>query len=187
MNWWVTALGGISRELINHRNRLQLQLLTFREGTKGRFRKRLVLANVPSFQFLVPGNIHMYPRSGYCCWGTSECTLIPVFGTGEHPPKPPFWKPPFCETPNVGGICHVYIWHMRSRMSETLVMWRTIIARPAQCPKARAVVRLFLLAWHPPHSVRLGYTGYEPSRNKQKKRCSLSRDHGNTTDLLNRR
>ena len=30
-------------------------------------------------------------RSG----GTSECTLVPVFIPGEHPPKPPFWKPPF--------------------------------------------------------------------------------------------
>ena len=38
--------------------------------------------NVPSFRVLVPGNVHMYPRSVF-------------FGTGEHPPKPPFWKPPF--------------------------------------------------------------------------------------------
>ena len=37
---------------------------------KGRFRKRVVLANVPSFRFSVPG---------------------------EHPPKPPFWKPSFCQ------------------------------------------------------------------------------------------
>ena len=36
---------------------------------KGRFRKRVVLANV----------------------------LVPVFVPGEHPPKPPFWKPPFCQ------------------------------------------------------------------------------------------
>ena len=41
--------------------------------------------NVPSSRFLVEGNIRMYPRSG--------------FGTGEHPPKPPFWKPRFCEPP----------------------------------------------------------------------------------------
>ena len=45
----------------------------------------------------------------FWCRGTSECTLVPVFGTGEHPnvpsfrflarehlPKPPFWKSPFC-------------------------------------------------------------------------------------------
>ena len=53
------------------------------------------------------------PHSGFWCIGTSECTLVPVFGTGEHldlyprsgflyrghPPKPPFWKPSFCEPP----------------------------------------------------------------------------------------
>ena len=32
----------------------------------------------------------MYPRSGFCSGGTSECTLVPVFVPGEHPPKPPF-------------------------------------------------------------------------------------------------
>ena len=51
----------------------------------------------------------MYPRSGFRsggtsertlvpCFrsgGTSERTLVPVFVPGEHPPKPPFWKPPF--------------------------------------------------------------------------------------------
>ena len=37
---------------------------------KGRFRKRVVLANVPSFRFSF-------------LW--------------EHPPKPPFWKPPSCQ------------------------------------------------------------------------------------------
>ena len=73
-----------------------------REETKGRFRKRVVLANVPSFRFLVPG--------------TSACTLVPVLTPGnirmyprssfwyrEHPPKPPFRKPPFCEPPKVVG------------------------------------------------------------------------------------
>ena len=68
---------------------------------QGRFCKRAVLANVPSFRFLVPGNIRMYPRSGWSR-GTSERTLVPVFGTGEHPPKPPFWKPPNCEPPILG-------------------------------------------------------------------------------------
>ena len=83
---------------------------------KGRFRKRVVLANVPSFRFSFRENIRRnhpfgnhpfvntkqghweitgrfpkgwfwrtYPRSG--------------FRSGEHPPKPPFWKPPFCEPP----------------------------------------------------------------------------------------
>ena len=30
-----------------------------------------------------------------CTFVLLLCTLVPVFGTGEHPPKPPFWKPPF--------------------------------------------------------------------------------------------
>ena len=34
---------------------------------------------MPRFRFLVPGNIHIYPR-----------TLDPVFGTGEHPNVPSF-------------------------------------------------------------------------------------------------
>ena len=29
--------------------------------------------------------------------GFGERTLVPVFVPGEHPPKPPFWKPPFCQ------------------------------------------------------------------------------------------
>ena len=46
------------------------------------------------------GNIWMYPCSGFWYRRTSECTLVRVFGTGEPPPKPPLWKPPFCEPPN---------------------------------------------------------------------------------------
>ena len=37
-----------------------------------------------------------YPRSGFRSGGTCERSLVPVFVPGEHPPKPPFWKPPFC-------------------------------------------------------------------------------------------
>ena len=102
-----------------------------REETKGRFRKRAVLANVPSIRLLVQGNIRMYPRPGF---GTGEHPNIrsfrllvmgniwmyprPGFGTGdirmyprsgfwyrEHLPKPPFWKPPFCEPPNLWHKC----------------------------------------------------------------------------------
>ena len=48
----------------------------FRGETKGRFRKRAVWANVPSLFF----------------WyrGTCACTIVPVFGTGEHPNVPSF-------------------------------------------------------------------------------------------------
>ena len=60
--------------------------------TKGRFRKRVVLADVPSFVFSFRGNMrHMYPRSGFRSGGTSERTLVPVFVPGENPPRPPFF------------------------------------------------------------------------------------------------
>ena len=67
---------------------------------KGRFRKRVVLANVPLFRFSFRGNMRTYPRSGFRSWGTSECTLVPVFVLGEHPPNPPFWKTTLLATPD---------------------------------------------------------------------------------------
>ena len=43
----------------------------------------------------------MWPRSGFRSeGGFGECALVPVFVPGEHPPKPPFWKPPFCQHPH---------------------------------------------------------------------------------------
>ena len=77
-----------------------IRAMNFHWEIKGRFRKRVVLANVPSFRFSFWGNIRMYPRSGFRSEGTSECTLVPVFVPGEHPPKPPFWKPSFCQPQN---------------------------------------------------------------------------------------
>ena len=115
-----------------------------RGDTKGWFRKRVVLVNVPSFRFFVPGEhanvpsfrfsfshpdakgvrqkevgkkvtkkvteasrkvtesvpktkksdrtpfaalLLRHPDSG----GTSECTLVPVFVPGGHPPNPPYY------------------------------------------------------------------------------------------------
>ena len=77
---------------------LPLKSLKLREETKGRFRKRVVLANVasfwsfvpgehanvPSFRFSFWGNIRMYPRSGFRSGGTSA--------------KPPFLKTTLCLT-----------------------------------------------------------------------------------------
>ena len=74
----------------------------FRWETKGRFRKRVVLPNVPSFRFSFRGNMRTYPRS--------------FFVPGEHPNVPsfrfllrgnirqnhPFGKPPFCQPPLFG-------------------------------------------------------------------------------------
>ena len=44
-------------------------------------------ANIPSFRFFVPGNIRVYPRSGFRSGGTSAKPNHP-FG------KPPFYQPP---------------------------------------------------------------------------------------------
>ena len=103
--------GGEGKEV----QRLQDEALThlgvsmkFHRETKGRFRKRVVLANVPSFPV---------SRSG----GTCECTLVPVFVPGEHPnvpsfrflsrgnirQNPPFGKPPFCQPSKIASLSGV--------------------------------------------------------------------------------
>ena len=53
---------------------------------------------VPAFYTIVPLFVPLFR-----CWGF----VVPFFvlsfrfwGSGEHPPKPPFWKPPFCEPLN---------------------------------------------------------------------------------------
>ena len=85
----------------------QRERTKFREETKGRFRKRVVLANVPSFRFLVPENIRMYPRSGFWHRETSAKTAL----FGNHPlsnPRRlgvfvPIWLVlPKCEATNLG-------------------------------------------------------------------------------------
>ena len=38
-------------------------------------------------------SLRTHPRSGFLSGGTSECTLVPVFVPGEHPPNPPFVNP----------------------------------------------------------------------------------------------
>ena len=59
-------------------------LLNFHWEIKGRFRKRVVLANVPSFRFSFQGNIRICSRSG--------------FRSGEDiRQNHPFGKPPFCQ------------------------------------------------------------------------------------------
>ena len=69
-------------------------------GTKkGGFENGWFWQMYPRSGLLVPGNIQKYPRSLCGTGGISECTPVLVFGTGEHPPKPPLWKPPFCKPP----------------------------------------------------------------------------------------
>ena len=85
------------REVYICKNPPSKNSLFFFVPEKGRFHKRVVFANVPSFRF----------RSE----GTCERTLVPVFVPGEHPNVPsfrfsfqgnirqnhPFRKPPCCQ------------------------------------------------------------------------------------------
>ena len=52
---------------------------------------------MPSFRLLVQVTSKCTLVPFFWYRGTSECTFVPVSGTGQHSPKPPFWKPPFCE------------------------------------------------------------------------------------------
>ena len=79
---------------------------------KGRFRKRVVLSNVPSFRFSFRGNIrrnhpfgnHPFVNTKKAHWEIKGqfrkrvvLVNVPLFRfsfRGEHPPRPPFWKPP---------------------------------------------------------------------------------------------
>ena len=77
-------------------------LLFIHWETKGQFRKRVVLANVPSFRFSFRGNIRTYPRSGFRSRGRFECTLVPVFvpgGTSAKTTLFKFWKTTLLATP----------------------------------------------------------------------------------------
>ena len=74
-----------------------------REETKGRFHKRVVLANVPSFRVLVPGNIWIYPPFRFVVHGNIRMYPCSGLWSREHPRKRPFWKPPFCEPPEGWG------------------------------------------------------------------------------------
>ena len=73
----------------------------------------------------------MYPRSGFRSGGTSECTLVPVFVPGEHPPKPPFWKStgydPFCQAANHSQSTTLFLRNILDLLSlalfATLVAW----------------------------------------------------------------
>ena len=80
-----------------------------------------------------------YPRYGFCSGGTcertlvgfrsgatSERTLVPVFVPGEHPPKPPFWKPPFCHPQILQekfGLIFRSLYNLRNPRDTGLVSW----------------------------------------------------------------
>ena len=72
---------------------LRADLLCFREETKGRLCKRVVLADVPSFQFFCTVVPLLYLRSVFCTPRSG------FGGSREHLPEPPFWKSSFLRTP----------------------------------------------------------------------------------------
>ena len=113
--------------------------LLFHRETKGRFRKRVVLANVPPFLFFVPGEHANVPSFLF-------------FVSGEHPNVPsfrfsfrrnirqnhPFGKPPFCQPVIVRGAS-TCVQHLRDNMGTGT--WSMMeLSSPAvvplgQCPR----------------------------------------------------
>ena len=81
------------------RNNFLILCFWFSQGDKGRFRKRVVFANVPSFRLSFRGNMRTYPRSGFSFRGNIRTYPHSDFCSGGTPPKPPFWKPPFWKPP----------------------------------------------------------------------------------------
>ena len=63
--------------------------------------------------------------------GFGERTLVPVFVPGEHPPKPPFWKPPFCQHQKAH-------WEIKGRFRKRVVFGE------------RTLVPVFVPGEHPP-------------------------------------
>ena len=58
----------------------------------------------------IPGNaLRAFPGSFRNFSGDSSGKSRPYWGYGQHPPKPPFWKPLFCDPPNPEGKRHVDI------------------------------------------------------------------------------
>ena len=74
----------------------------YREETSRRFCKGVVLAFfVPSFRLL--GTVVPFLVASFRFLVPSFRFFVPSFrfwGSREHPPKPPFWKPPCCEPPH---------------------------------------------------------------------------------------
>ena len=81
---------------------LSLRTLEAVEEISPWFRKRVILANVPSFLFLVPGNIHMHLRSVFWYWGTFECTLVPFLVPGYIRQNQPSGNHPFANSRQKG-------------------------------------------------------------------------------------
>ena len=95
----------------------------YREETNRWFCKRVALRNVPSFRLLGSKNIknHSFPLPGWHCRQKKLCGGN--FGTGEHLPKPPFWKPPFCEPPILVQLNKVVLSESRTPPSSSSAAW----------------------------------------------------------------
>ena len=94
----ISITGGASENICDSQERLQSEPLQRlgggfscrnREETKGRFRKGRFgeCTLVPVFG---TGEHQHVPLFRFWYRGTSECTLVPFFGAGEHPPNHPF-------------------------------------------------------------------------------------------------
>ena len=79
--------------------------------TKGRFRKRVVLANVPSFRFSFRGNMRTYPRSGL----RSNVPSFRFSFRGSIRQNHPFGKPPFSQPQKKdwGAFCWSFLGHFQ--------------------------------------------------------------------------
>ena len=68
--------------------------------TTRRFCKGVFVANVP----LPPFGVKVHPPRAFALLKdkitSGRCTFTPVLGVIVQLPKPPFWKPPFCDTQN---------------------------------------------------------------------------------------
>ena len=74
-------------------------IASHRKETKGLFCKRVVLANVPSFRFLVPSFRLLYPHSGF----GAVVPFIPVFWYRRTSAKATLLKTTLLRTPDLNG------------------------------------------------------------------------------------
>ena len=96
---------------------------------KGRFRKRVVLANVPSFRFSFQGNLRTYPRSGFC---SGEHPNVASF-RGNIRQDHPFGKPPFWQSRRAEGKYHPTVHLALREPAEEGTDFRTRVAIGTAC------------------------------------------------------
>ena len=153
--------------------------------TKGRFRKRVVLANVPSFQLSFRGNVRMYPRSGFRSGGNIR--MYPRSGfsfRGNILQNHPFRKPPCCQPPVCGlkdlhqtcgwksaGACVIpYVW--RSSMQELCTVGTVQMLNHGPCVTC-AKQEGPGLAWNRLHDLLRGASGLCIASGKLEQLCCL--------------